>query len=72
MMGIDMLRRHRLVWTDNSTNGIKEMRNYKWAEDKDGKLLNRPVDLFNHLIDALRYGVYMALRNPNRGQYVIR
>ena len=52
MMGIDMLRRHRLVWTDNSTNGIKEMRNYKWAEDKDGKLLNRPVDLFNHLIDA--------------------
>ncbi len=72
MMGIDMLRRHRLVWTDNSTNGIKEMRNYKWAEDKDGKLLNKPVDLFNHAIDALRYGVWMAMKNPNRGRYALR
>ena len=72
MLGIDMLRRHRLVWTDKSTNGIKEMRNYKWQEDKDGKMLNRPVDLFNHAIDALRYGVFMAMKNPNRGRYVLR
>jgi phage terminase large subunit len=72
MLGIDMLRRHRLVWTDKSVNGIKEMRNYKWQEDKDGKMLNRPVDLFNHAIDALRYGVFMAMKNPNRGRYVLR
>ena len=69
MVGIDLLRRYKLFWTEKSNNGIKEMRNYKWVEDKDGKLLNRPVDAFNHLIDALRYGAYMALKNPNQGEY---
>lgn len=71
LVGIDLLRRYRLVWTERSSNGIKEMRNYKWHEDKDGKLLNRPVDMFNHLIDALRYAAYMELSNPNRGVYNI-
>jgi phage terminase large subunit len=71
-IGIDMLRRYRLAWTEKSTNGIKEMRNYKWQEDKNGKLLNTPVDLYNHLIDAVRYGVYMSIANPNRGKYALR
>lgn len=71
-VGIDLLRRHKLYWTTQSSNGIKEMRNYKWKEDKDGKLLNTPVDAFNHLIDALRYGVYMTKSNPTYGQYVLR
>lgn len=48
------------------------MRNYKWMEDKNGKMLNRPVDAYNHLIDAVRYGTYMSLGNPNFGKYNIR
>lgn len=71
-MGIDVMRRYRLVWTEKSFNGHKEMRNYKWQEDKNGKLLNRPCDAFNHLIDAVRYGTFMSLGNPNFGKYNIR
>lgn len=71
-MGIDVMRRFRLVWTEKSHNGHKEMRNYKWMEDKNGKMLNRPVDAYNHLIDAVRYGTYMSLGNPNFGKYNIR
>ena len=71
-IGIDVMRRYRIVWTEKSHNGHKEMRNYKWLEDKNGKMLNRPVDAYNHLIDAVRYGTYMSLGNPNFGKYNIR
>jgi len=42
--------------TKRSINLIKEYRNYLWRTDKDGKILNVPEDIFNHLMDALRYG----------------
>lgn len=44
--------------TKQSVNVIRELRNYTWATDADGKKLNRPVDLFNHALDALRYAVF--------------
>jgi len=48
MAGIDMMKRFRLLATPRSTNLIKELQNYKWAEDKNGNLLNKPMDAFNH------------------------
>lgn len=71
-ISIDLLKRYRLVWTDRSINGIKEMRNYKWMQDKDGRLLNRPVDAFNHLVDALRYAAFNTLSRPDFGKYALR
>ena len=70
--GIDIMRRYKLHWTEDSANGIKEMRNYKWKEDRNNQLMNVPVDAFNHLIDATRYGCYMSLSNPTFGRYAIR
>lgn len=70
-IGIDLMRRHRLIWTQRSDNGIREMRNYKWQEDKSGRLTNQPIDAYNHLIDAARYAITMSLSNPNYGRYVI-
>lgn len=52
---IDILKRYKLVLTPNSTNLQREFRSYKWAEDKEGKQLNKPVDFLNHAIDATRY-----------------
>jgi phage terminase large subunit len=72
MAGIDMLKRYELKVTANSLNLIKEMQNYKWTEDKNGNLLNKPVDNFNHAIDAVRYAVWNRLANPNYGSYSIR
>ena len=71
-IGIDMLRRYKLCVTKQSTNTIKEFRNYKWQEDKNGNVLNTPVDLYNHSIDALRYATYNKLSRPNYGKYNIR
>ncbi len=70
--GIDLLRRYRLHVKDTSSNIIKEMRNYKYIEDKDGSLTNKPVDKYNHACDAIRYSVINKLARPNYGKYAIR
>lgn len=56
-IGIDFMKRYKLKITKTSTNIIKELRNYCWAQDKDGKLGQIPEDAFNHAIDAARYAV---------------
>tara|TARA_R110002051_G_scaffold88619_1_gene155992 strand:+ start:3519 stop:4670 length:1152 start_codon:yes stop_codon:yes gene_type:complete len=70
-IGIDVIRRYRLYITEDSLNTIKELRNYKYIEDKNGNLTNKPVDAFNHSLDALRYSVVNKLQNPNTGKYHI-
>jgi phage terminase large subunit len=70
-IGIDMLKRYAINVTKRSTNSIKEFRNYKWKEDKNGNVLNEPVDLFNHSIDACRYATYAKLSKPNYGKYAV-
>lgn len=55
--GIDAIKRYKLMVTEDSTNLIKELRNYKWKEDAEGNKDNKPVDAFNHALDALRYAV---------------
>ena len=70
--GIDILKRHKLFATPRSSNLIKELQNYKWVEDKNGNLLNKPISAFDHGIDAARYAVYNKLSKPNYGRYSIR
>lgn len=72
MAGIDMLKRYKLHITSKSLNAIKEFQNYKWQEDKNGNLLNRPINNYNHAIDAVRYAVWNKLSKPNYGKYSIR
>ena len=52
---IDRLQQYEIVITKDSLNLIKEIRQYKWAKDREGKTLNSPEDFMNHAIDALRY-----------------
>ena len=69
--GIDLLKRYKIHITSESTNAIQEFRNYKWDEDRSGKIINKPIDNHNHLVDALRYGTYSILSKPNFGKYAI-
>lgn len=55
--GIQHVQDKRVSVTKRSVNLIKEYRNYLWKTDKDGKILNVPEDIFNHCMDALRYGM---------------
>lgn len=67
---IDVLKRYRINITAKSVNGIREMKKYRWAKDKDDKTLNKPIDKDNHFIDALRY-VALNRLNKKRGKYVV-
>ena len=70
--GIDLLKRYKLHIHKDSKNAIQEFRNYKWKEDRSGKLTNIPEDKNNHITDAVRYGTYSILSKPNFGKYAIR
>lgn len=54
--GIQIMHRYEMMVTQRSLNLIRELRNYKWKENKiTGELMNEPIDKFNHCIDAIRY-----------------
>tara|TARA_B110000971_G_scaffold108950_1_gene111563 strand:- start:49 stop:1026 length:978 start_codon:yes stop_codon:yes gene_type:complete len=72
LMGIDLMKRYNIYVTSRSTNTIQEFRNYKWVEDKNGNLLNKPVDRHNHSIDSIRYSIFTKLSRPNVARYAIR
>ena len=55
--GINKMLEYKICITRNSYNVIREFKNYTYEQDKDGKWLNRPIDRFNHAIDAIRYVV---------------
>ena len=65
--GIDILKRYRINVTKESLNVINELNRYKWITDKDGMLLNKPIDGFNHALDAVRYVALMKLSESKRG-----
>lgn len=53
--GIQIMQDQNYLITSSSTNLIKEFRNYTWDTDKTGKKINKPIDAWNHGIDAVRY-----------------
>lgn len=63
--GLDALLQYKLMITKRSHNLIKELQQYTWAKDKHGLNIDTPIDLYNHLIDAARYGfwdIYKTIR----------
>jgi phage terminase large subunit len=64
--GIATLQDYKINVTQRSVNLVKELRNYMWDKDKNGKTLNKPIDMYNHAIDALRYGAtYKLMKKQN-------
>jgi len=71
--GIDIMQQQEYLVTKDSTNLIKELRSYIWDIDKQGVKLNKPIDHFNHAIDALRYHEMETIGiRANYGSYNIR
>lgn len=67
--GIDILQGLDIFYvTKQSINLIKELRSYVWARDKSGVTLNKPIDAFNHAIDAIRYFAmrFIALKSKRK------
>ena len=59
--GIDFMKSKKIYITEGSINAKKELDNYTYQQDKNGKWLNIPVDDFNHIIDEVRYCCMMEL-----------
>lgn len=68
MNGIQKMQGINFSVTKRSANLIKELERYKWAADKDGKKLNRPIDNWNHAIDGIRY--YFTTKDKYSGKYI--
>jgi len=64
--GIQLIQENKFSVTARSVNLIKELQNYTWQKDKDGKSLNIPIDNFNHALDALRYFFLMKMGRNRR------
>ena len=59
--GIQIMQSQDYLVTSRSTNLIKELRSYCWDTDKTGNKLNKPIDAWNHAIDAVRYHEMMEI-----------
>lgn len=64
--GIQYVQQQRISVTKQSTNIIKEYRNYLWLTDKEGKIINEPAHEFSHSQDAIRYGLDFIRNRVNR------
>jgi phage terminase large subunit len=54
LFGIQKLQDYKIYVHPCCENTLVELSNYIW-DNKDGQILNKPVDDYNHLLDALRY-----------------
>jgi len=62
--GIDYIQDFKIVIHPRCVNFLTEISNYTWDTDKFGKKINKPIDDFNHLMDAMRY----ALEDFSKGE----
>ena len=54
--GIQFIQDFKLIVHPKCENTIIELSNYCW-DTKDGIAINKPIDAYNHLLDALRYSM---------------
>lgn len=61
LYGISVLQNYEIRVTKRSLNLKEELNKYYWLKDREGNQINKPVDAFNHAIDAVRYLAMMKL-----------
>ena len=60
--GIQLIQNYEIIVHDrNCLEFKKEIQNYCWEKDKDGKSTDRPDHEFSHGMDSMRYAVGKAL-----------
>ena len=56
--GIQQLQNYEIIVHPSCTGIITEFENYSWQKDKKtNEYINKPIDTFNHYLDALRYSL---------------
>jgi phage terminase large subunit len=67
---IQHVQAQQISVTKRSTKLLKEYRNYVWITDKDGKILNVPIDLFNHGMDGGGYAMESLMPKEPTKPYI--
>lgn len=58
IQGISFMQQYQLVVDDRCVKLIEELENYTYQKDKKtNEYINKPVDSYNHVIDAIRYAL---------------
>lgn len=68
--GIDRMKRYKIMIPSNCENLIREISNYKWAEDRNGNILEYPVKISDHLMDAMRYCIMVIDETNEDSSYL--
>lgn len=55
--GISIIQDYKIIIHPRCVNFITEISNYTWDKDKFNNAINKPIDDFNHLMDAMRYAM---------------
>jgi phage terminase large subunit len=71
MYGLNLINQNKIFVTSRSKNLIQNLQNYTFRKDKDGSMINKPIDAFNDCIDAMRYVTMETIGHGNRGEYHI-
>lgn len=61
--GVQFIQNFEIIVHPRCVNFMTEITNYQWAKDKFDKSINKPIDDFNHLQDAMRYAIEPFARN---------
>ncbi len=65
--GIQFIQGFKIYIHPRCVNFITEISNYTWDKDKFGNTVNKPIDEFNHLMDAFRYGIEEYISKARKG-----
>lgn len=63
LSGIQFIQNFEIIVHPMCVSFLTEINNYQWAKDKFNKSINKPIDDFNHLMDAMRYALEPHIRN---------
>ena len=66
--GIQWIQDLEIIIHPRCVNFLTEISNYTWDKDKFDKKLNKPIDDFNHLMDAMRYALEKYIKG-NKWMY---
>ena len=67
LSGIALIQDYEIIVDRNSHGIIREFNNYVWQERNE-----KPIDKFNHFVDAIRYSVQHLVQGQSSGKYVVR
>lgn len=67
--GIQFIQDFEIIIHPRCVNFLTEISNYTWDKDKFGNKLNRPIDDFNHLMDAMRYALEKYIKKGSGWLY---